>query len=590
MDTCSTEVLIIGAGPAGLMAALALASMKVKVRVVDRRLPHETSGQADGIQPRMLEIWESLGLCSELRGRSEHVHRMVTYVPRADGSGIELKSQMPNICVPSARYQYEILARIDIIEEILTEHLRKEGVLVEYLVVPVDMSVQDDALDPYPVKMTVARLNERLLQELDLSQAQRADPNSVDGLVEKFECITAKFIIGCDGGKSWTRKHLNISMEGNQTDLDWGIIDFTPRTNFPTPRAKNIIQSPLYLPRPNGAARVYVMLGEGLEEKKVPSDDCLNIIAQTLRRGFSPYEMEITYPTWYTIFRASQRVASRFSGYGRVFLAGDACHTHSPKAGQGANASMSDTFNLAWKIGYVVQQRAKLSILDTYEVERRPHSLELLELDRKIFRLFSGQTVTPEQYTSLMHEQNLFTSGIGLRYSSFLVDDAGQFLAPGLAIGERLPSLDIIRSDDWRPQNLQDTCLFDGHFRLFILPGDILEPNRVSGLALFSRRYSETIGKRELLSEILETHIIVNNDTSVIIESLFLPLKLENGFFDRVYLGRKLGSPGLYNTFDVAAEGIVFLVRPDNYISAITTLDDAGLVCISRYFSAWIQG
>ncbi|KAJ6594759.1 FAD binding domain-containing protein [Mycena capillaripes] len=547
MDSTTTDVIIIGAGPAGLMAALALSKMRVKVQVIDRRLPQETSGQADGIQPRMLEIWESLGMGSELRHRSEHVYRMVTYAPNSDRSGIQATAQLHNMLVPSARYQYEILARIEIIEEILRGRLKAEGVTVDYPSVPISLEVEGDSRNPFP--LIVAKLNEKVLRESNVSYEARGDPESVNGLVDKMRCISAKFVIGCDGGKSWTRKQLNIAMEGNQTDLDWGVIDFTPKTNFPTPRTKNIIQSPLagavgYLPRPDGGARVYVMLGEGLEERIVSGPESMNIIAEVrigtkIRLGFAPYQMEIQDASWCTIFRASQRVAAQFSRYGRIFLAGDACHTHSPKAGQGANASMSDTFNLAWKIGYVVRHGANPAILDTYEKERRPHSLELIELDRKIFRFFNGQKFTPEQYTRYEVSRHRVCGGIGLRYSSDLVDASGQSLAPGLSIGERLPSIDIIRVDDWRPLNLHDICPFDGKFRVIILPGDMLNKTSAEGLAKFSDLYATAFERGDALADVLEAHIIINNNTSVFVESLSLPLDLVGGRYDRYvyYIG-----------------------------------------------------
>ncbi|KAJ6535198.1 FAD binding domain-containing protein [Mycena vulgaris] len=588
-----TDVLIIGAGPAGLMAALVLSRMKVKVRVLDRRLAHEVSGQADGIQPRMLEIWESLGLGSELRARSEHVYRMVTYEPSEDGSGIKARFVMANITVPSARYQYEILARIDIIEQILEEQLRKEGITVERPAIPVSLTIGDG--DTFPIKVKVAWLNEQIIRDSNLSQEARGDPAAFDHLAERYETISTKFVIGCDGGKSWTRKQLNIPMEGNQTNLDWGVIDFTPRTNFPTPRAKNIIQSPLagalgYLPRPNGSARVYVMLGEGQKETVLAGPEAKAIIADTLYRGFAPYKMEIEDATWCTIFRVSQRVAQKFSGHGRIFIAGDACHTHSPKAGQGANASMSDTFNLAWKIGSVVHQRAKLEVLDTYEEERRPHSIQLIELDRKIFRLFAGQTVSPEEYTNLWEEQIMFASGIGQSYLSQFTDLSGQSLAPGLAIGKRLPSLEVIRVDDWRPVNLHDISPFDGKFRLFVLPGNMLDPSNVGRLAAFSRTYLARIDRFAALREVLEPHIILDNDVGIVVESIPLPLELVGGGHNRINFGGvKANTFRLYNNWDVSPEGIAVVVRPDNHICAITTLDDEGVNAIEDYFTSWIQ-
>ncbi|KAJ7707875.1 hypothetical protein B0H14DRAFT_3643399 [Mycena olivaceomarginata] len=198
MGSTTTDVLIIGAGPAGLLAALALATMKVEVRIIDRRLQDETSGQADGIQPRMHEIWESLGLGAELRERSEHVYRMVTYTPREDGKGIQLKSHMHNMPVRLARFQYEILARIDIIEEMLSDRLKRAGISVERPTVPISLEVET-ARDA-PVKVTVARLNEDILRSQGISLEERGDPQSILGLVDTTEHISARKTHRSQGG------------------------------------------------------------------------------------------------------------------------------------------------------------------------------------------------------------------------------------------------------------------------------------------------------------------------------------------------------------------------------------------------------
>ncbi|KAF8189004.1 FAD binding domain-containing protein [Pholiota molesta] len=582
----NVDVLIIGAGPSGLMAGLILTTMNLKVKIIDRRMPNETSGQADGIQPRMLEIWESLGIGKSLREKSEHVYRMVTYVPNERKDGIKHKSQGLNIPVPSARYQYEVLARIDIIESILGAQLLKNGVSPDYPVVPSSMAISKSPDEEYPIQVNVSWLDEDILKRNKLSQESRSDPALIEGIIKRKDTISTKFVIGCDGGKSWTRKQLHIAMEGEQTDLKWGVIDFTPLTNFPTPRAKNIIQSPLagalgYLPRPNGTARVYVMLGEG-KQADDQNVDAMDTISKVLRRGFEPYKMEIQDPTWCSIFQVSQRVAERFSGHGRVFIAGDACHTHSPKAGQGANASMSDTFNLAWKIGYVANGWAKQNILDTYETERKPFSEELIKLDQQIFKLFSGQTVAPQEYMDLWHRQIMFASGIGLRYSSSLINTSGQSLAGKLFIGERLPSMKITRSDDWRPLNLQDIAPFDGKFRLFVLPGDISTRSGIETLHNFGTEFISVLKNVPSLNKLIEVYVLIDNKPSLAIEALELPLAIIHGRYERLFFTQGEDGKSLYG--ELALKPSAILNRPDNHVAALSSLDKKGVRDIESYF------
>ncbi|KAF8870304.1 FAD binding domain-containing protein, partial [Gymnopilus junonius] len=478
-----------------------------------------------------------------------------------------------------------ILSRIDIIEGILKARLRKSGISATYFTVPVSMKISELATDEYPVKVDVSLLDERALRKSKISQENRSDPLFTREVTRGKECISAKFVIGCDGGKSWTRKQLNIPMEGDETILDWGVIDFTPVTNFPTPRAKNIIQSPNdgalgYLPRPNGTARAYVMLGEG-QQKPVQPTDPINVVSEILRRGFAPYSMEVRDPTWCNMFRVKQQVAARFSGYGRVFIAGDACHTHSPMAGQGANASMSDTFNLAWKIAYVVRGWAKREILSTYEEERKPLSIELIELDRKIFRLFAGQTVTPEEYAKLWRQQIMFASGIGLRYASSLIADQPQ---PGsIIIGQRLPPGDLFQADNWHPLNLHDITRFNGNFKLLVLPGDVTSPQAVMALQRFSQEFSLLIEKTTSIKTFLEFSILVDNTSSLAIETLGLPLNLVEGRYKRVFFTRMPEGQSLYESF--VLERAAILVRPDNHVSAVAPLNEQGVMDLGIYFS-----
>jgi hypothetical protein len=124
---------------------------------------------------------------------------------------------------------------------------------------------------------------------------------------------------------------------------------------------------------------------------------------------------------------------------------------------------------------------------------------------------------------------NAFLSGIGLCYSSDLVDTSGESLAAGLSIGARLPCIEIIRADDWRPLNLQDISPFDGRFRLVILPGDMLNRDSVERLATFSDPCATALGH---LANVLEAHIIIDNDASLIVESISLPLALVGGCCD----------------------------------------------------------
>ncbi|OBZ76871.1 3-hydroxybenzoate 4-monooxygenase [Grifola frondosa] len=187
--------------------------------------------------------------------------------------------------------------------------------------------------------------------------------------------------------------------------------------------------------------------------------------------------MHINNVTWCNTYKVSQRVASRFSHEGRVFIAGDACHTHSPNAGQGANVSMVDAYNLAWKIAYVVNGWSGSSILDTYEQERRPYSLELIEFDKEIEKLFHPEGLSPEEYAQLWHRHLMFTTqGVGVQYrSSLTVLADSPDVKTSVQIGERLPPSDFVCYIDWNPCNIHDILRYNMQFKLVVFAGDIAQ-------------------------------------------------------------------------------------------------------------------
>lgn len=120
-----------------------------------------------------------------------------------------------------------------------------------------------------------------------------------------------------------------------------------------------------------------------------------------------------------------------------------------------------------------------------------------------------------------------------MRYSSPLINPSGQLLAEKLIIGERLPSGDIIRSDDWRPLNLQDTAPFDGRFRIFVLPGDISTSQAVDALQNFSTEFLSLLKSLPGLEALFEVYVLIDNDISLAIEALELPLAIIKGCYER---------------------------------------------------------
>lgn len=172
-----------------------------------------------------------------------------------------------------------------------------------------------------------------------------------NGRANQTEEVKAKFMVGCDGAHSWVRKQLGFKLEGDSTDYIWGVLDIVPITNFPDIRMRCAIHSAdagsvMVIPRENKLVRLYIQLqstevgaGGKTDRSKITPD----MILKSAQRILHPYTLTYSYCDWWTAYQIGQRVGDHFSLQERVFLAGDAVHTHSPKAGQGMNVSMQDS-------------------------------------------------------------------------------------------------------------------------------------------------------------------------------------------------------------------------------------------------------
>jgi len=267
-------------------------------------------------------------------------------------------------------------------------------------------------------------------------------------------------------------------------------------TDFPDIRVKSFIQSKengavMTIPREGGyLCRFYVELAL-LGEDQRASD--LNLKAEDViakaQQIMSPYKLDVKEVAWWSIYEVGQRVAERFDDtpvnnpenlIPRAFVAGDACHTHSPKGGWGLNTSLPDTFNLGWKVASVLQGKCKPELLQTYSSERRKVAFQLIEADRELSKLVATRPTSdndaPEAKTNtadiekFMARQNGFVAGTAIEYypSYISTGQANQHLASGFKIGQRFHSAEAIRVADGYRQHLGHLNKADGRWRIFI--------------------------------------------------------------------------------------------------------------------------
>lgn len=274
-------------------------------------------------------------------------------------------------------------------------------------------------------------------------------------------------------------------MVGDSTDVVWGVMDIYPRTNFPDIRRKSTIRSNsgnlLLIPREGGSlVRFYIELAHGTLAKDVRLED----LHSAARRIFQPYTLDIADTFWWSAYSIGQRLSDHFSKDNRIFLTGDACHTHSPKAGQGMNVSLQDGYNIGWKLAAVLKGQASPELLKTYNIEREKVAAELIDFDRAFTKLFSMKVDHMSGYTSKYFAEQFiksrqYTAGLSSRYDDSIITSAEhskQELATNLEVGMRFPSSQVVRFCDEKEMQFAKALSADGRWRIVVFAGNIQSP------------------------------------------------------------------------------------------------------------------
>lgn len=435
------DVLIIGCGPAGLTLAAQLARFPaIRTRIVDARPGRMERGQADGISVRSMEMFRAMGIADRIAREAYQVNEVTFWTPDPNAPG----------------------------------HIRRTGRVQD---------VEDGLSDQPHVILNQARVHDRLLEMMEQAPTRlRPDYRTsfagyaAEGAALEVtlhgpdgpEVVRPRYLVGCDGARSDVRRAMGLTLDGASAHQVWGVMDVLCVTDFPDIRFKSLIQSAagniLLIPREGGyLVRIYVELDELAEGKRLNRDEVTaeRLIAAS-RAIFAPYAFEVKELVWWSVYEIGQRLTRRFddgAAAPRVFIAGDACHTHSPKAGQGMNVSMGDAFNLGWKLQHVLTGRAAPELLASYSAERQAVAQALIDFDEEWARIMSAppeeRAETPE-FQRYFVEHGRYTAGVSVRYapSALTGEDAHQDLAAGLPLGMRFHSAPAIRICDGKALEL----------------------------------------------------------------------------------------------------------------------------------------
>ncbi|GAC1368022.1 MAG: FAD-dependent monooxygenase [Pseudarthrobacter sp.] len=463
------DVLIVGSGPAGMLAAAQLSQFpNITTRIVERREGRLAIGQADGIQARSVETFQAFGFAERIIAEAYRITEMAFWKPDpADPSRIARAarteddphgiSEFPHLIVNQARV-------LDYFAEVMANAPTRMSPDYGYEFRGLEVGEGE-----YPVTVTLAHT---------------AGPDE-----GRERTVRAKYVVGADGARSKVRESIGCTMAGDQANHAWGVMDVLATTDFPDIRLKCAIQSQdggsiLLIPREGGHLfRMYVDLGEvpANSHGSVRKTSIEQIIAKA-NAIMHPYSVDVRNVAWHSVYEVGHRLTDRFddvlpdqlgSRTPRVFITGDACHTHSAKAGQGMNVSMQDGFNLAWKLAHVLEGRSPESLLSTYSAERHIVAKNLIDFDKEWSTMMAKK---PEEFESPSELEDFYVStaefpyGFMTKYapSMLIAEPAHQELAAGFPIGKRFKSAPAVRVCDANPLQLGHQAKADGRWRIYV--------------------------------------------------------------------------------------------------------------------------
>ena len=572
------DVLIVGSGPAGMLLAAQMSQYPdIATRIIEKREGRLPLGQADGIQPRSVETFQAFGFAERIIAEAYNIGWMNFWGPNPENPReIVRTTRTADYAYDICEFPHLIVNQARVLDYFAEAAAHGPGRIVpDYGVEFAGLTVH--AGGEYPVEVRIRYVG-----------GERAGEERT---------IRAKFVVGSDGARSGVRQAIGRTHVGASAAHAWGVMDVLVNTDFPDWRTKCAINSEagniLHIPREGGyLSRMYIDLGEVAEDddhrvRQTPIEEIIRRANEILH----PYTLDVKQVAWHSVYEVGHRVTDGFDDViddsgrtPRVFLTGDACHTHSAKAGQGMNVSMQDGFNLGWKLGSVLTGRAPESLLATYGAERRPVAQQLIDFDREWSSLMARkpeEISDPNELATYYLATAEFPSGFMTQYTASMITgtDAHQGLAAGFPLGKRFKSAEVVRVGDGNVVHLGHHAKADGRWRVYAFgdrTGEALAAWAAEAEPVLAR-YTPADADADAVFDVKAVYQQSFEEVEVTsTPALFQPRTGPLGLTDweKVYAAgpSKWCDTDIFDARELSRDGLVVVVRPDQYVAAVFPL------------------